>query len=79
MDIEFDASEYELIAVAMDEYLLKLRRERRNIKQFLKKLRDLINSYAITEQVVEGRQELALLEKDMQACKHIKKRILAYV
>jgi hypothetical protein len=79
MEIEFDASEYELIAVAIDDYLRKLRRERRNIKQFLKKLRQLINSCSVTNQIVDERQALTLIEKDFKVCKHIKKRILTYV
>jgi hypothetical protein len=82
MEIEFDASEYELIAVAIDDYLRKLRRERRNIKQFLKKLKQLFNSSAVTAvtiDIVGTRTELRLLNKDMQAYQAIKERILPHV
>jgi aspartate/tyrosine/aromatic aminotransferase len=75
MHLDVDPSELDILEVALDNYRREVKRERKDIKIFLKKVTacfGLAKAYALYE---EEQQKLNVLDVDRQRCQTIKRKL----
>jgi len=79
MNIMFDTNEFELIAIAVDRYRHKLKRERHEVKIFLRKIRDFFGAEQAAEYSLytEHEQKLDLIDVDLARCQGIHAKLRA--